>query len=404
MVRAHKRMIVLMTYWIVGILVLAASTALVNAQTQSRSITVGEIVVDEIQQAGQQHAYTFAGIAGQGASISLWAGGNFSLDTFLTLRNPDGIVIAEDNDSGERSDSYIEIILPVDGIYTIVVSGYVGTVGWYGLQVNLTGDATNPSAPVALPQGEPISSGVSVIGQIDVPAGENYYTFNVTAGQGVQISMWSGGNQTLDPLVVLVDPQGLVFAEDDNGAGQGTSSFMRVVTPLSGMYTIIARGANNSVGAYGLQMDFFTTEPEALPPVPDDPEQADPPVPDDTEPRPNLPPAPPIPATEVQDLSPGVAVNGRIVNAGDMDFYSFNGAQGQRISMSMWNGNNSNIDSYLILIGPDEQTLDVDDNGAGTGRNAYREVELPTTGTYVIVASGANGTTGAYGLIFDFLP
>ncbi|NJL54433.1 hypothetical protein HC928_04005 [bacterium] len=401
--RTQKLVIMVAAYGIVGILLLQAGIAPVIAQTQRRSITVGETVVNELRRAGERHAYTFVGTAGQGTSISLWAGGNFSLDTFLTLHDPTDKIIAEDNDSGEGSNSYIETILPLDGVYTIVVSGYVGTVGWYGLQLNLTGDATGITPPVDLPQGEPISSGVGVIGVIDAPTVENYYAFNAVAGQGVQIAMWSGGTQTLDPLVVLLDPQGLVFAEDDNGARQGTSSFMRVVTPISGTYTIIARGAHDSVGAYGLQMDFFTAEPDQLPPASDEPEQPSSPAPDEPTPRPNLPPAPPIPSNSVQDLAPGVAVNGRIVNAGDMDFYSFNGGQGQRISMSMWNGSNSDIDSYLMLIGPDKQAVDVDDNGAGNGRNAYREVELPTTGTYVIVASGANGTTGAYGLVFDFL-
>ncbi len=398
-----KLVVAVMVCTVVSMVLLHVGIVPITAQTQSRRITAGETVVDELRRAGEQHTYTFAGAEGQGASISLWAGGNFSLDTFLTLRDPNGVVIAEDNDSGEGSNSYIEIILPADGTYTIVVSGYVGTVGWYGLQLNLTDGATDTAPAVELPQGLPISSGVGEIGVIDTPEAENYYAFDAVAGQGVQIAMWSGGNQTLDPLVVLLDPQGYVFAEDDNGAGQGLNSFMRVVTPMSGTYTIIARGAKGTVGAYGLQMDFFTAESDSLPPESDGQEQPDPPAPDKPESRSSLPPAPPIPSNEVQDLSPGVAINGRIEEAGGMDFYSFNGGQGQRISMSMWNGSNSNIDSYLMLIGPDKQTVDVDDNGAGNGRNAYREVELPITGTYVIVASGANNTTGAYGLVFDFL-
>jgi hypothetical protein len=74
------------------------------------------------------------------------------------------------------------------------------------------------------------------------------------------------------------------------------------------------------------------------------------------------------------------------------------------ITASMWRGGNSPLDPYLILARPDGTVLTEDDNGAGDGVTAYMQYELPTDGTYILVATGTNDTTGPYGLVFSFNP
>ena len=75
--------------------------------------------------------------------------------------------------------------------------------------------------------------------------------------------------------------------------------------------------------------------------------------------------------------------------------YSFEGQAGQRIEIEMLS---QQIDPYLILVGPDQEDLGQDDDGAG-GRNARLDVRLPSTGTYTILANSYGaGERGNYQL------
>jgi hypothetical protein len=50
-----------------------------------------------------------------------------------------------------------------------------------------------------------------------------------------------------------------------------------------------------------------------------------------------------------------------------------------------------------VLIAPSGDVLAMDDDSL-TGRDALISLQLPQTGTYVVIASGALDTIGGYGL------
>ncbi len=66
----------------------------------------------------------------------------------------------------------------------------------------------------------------------------------------------------------------------------------------------------------------------------------------------------------------------------------------------MMNEDNSELDSFLKLLGPDGESLDDDDDDSGDNLNSkIARFELPETNTYTIVAYGYNNqSTGAYEL------
>ncbi|HEU4510023.1 MAG TPA: PQQ-binding-like beta-propeller repeat protein [Pyrinomonadaceae bacterium] len=106
-------------------------------------------------------------------------------------------------------------------------------------------------------------------------------------------------------------------------------------------------------------------------------------------------------------IAVGQTVNGNLSTSdcplGDgtfYDAYSFSGAAGQQIAVSM---TSSEFDTFLILNRPDGSVLSFDDDGGG-GTNSRIPpggfITLPVTGTYTIWANAfdASDTTGAYSL------
>ena len=57
-------------------------------------------------------------------------------DTVLALYDPNGDLLAEDDDSGVMASSRIVLELPVTGTYTVEVRGFGLSTGDYGLTVS----------------------------------------------------------------------------------------------------------------------------------------------------------------------------------------------------------------------------------------------------------------------------
>lgn len=99
----------------------------------------------------------------------------------------------------------------------------------------------------------------------------------------------------------------------------------------------------------------------------------------------------------------GPAVSGKLTDRSSVlpadnsffDLYSFEGRAGQQIAIEM---KSQEIDPYLILLGPNQQEIAQDDDGAG-GNNARITVRLPANGTYTLLANSSQARQlGAYTL------
>ena len=113
------------------------------------------------------------------------------------------------------------------------------------------------------------------------------------------------------------------------------------------------------------------------------------------------------PASGRQPPQP-IALNGAVINAtlgsGDnvlradnsyFDLYTFQGRAGQQVRIDMAS---QQIDSYLILLGPNGNEVAQDDDRGGRG-NASLVATLPASGTYLIIANSSEGRqAGAYRL------
>ena len=69
------------------------------------------------------------------------------------------------------------------------------------------------------------------------------------------------------------------------------------------------------------------------------------------------------------------------------DFWTFEGKAGQAVTVDMVS-DDSDLDTYLTILGPDLRLLDEDDNSGATTNSRIHAPALPSDGLYLIVAGG----------------
>ncbi|MFL6210874.1 MAG: pre-peptidase C-terminal domain-containing protein, partial [Pyrinomonadaceae bacterium] len=198
------------------------------------------------------------------------------------------------------------------------------------------------------------------------------YSFVGTAGQ--QITLTLNGTAPLDAYLILLAPDGVDIAEDDNGGG-GTNARIPATTgfatlPQTGTYLVFANSAGTGqFGSYTLNLSVATTN------------------------------CPSTPISTGQIVGALAASDCRLPADGSfIDVYTFNGAAGQQIAIFM---SSTDFDAFLFLLSPTGTDIADDDNSGG-GTNARIPgvsgfFTLPVTGTYTIYANSAlPNQTGNY--------
>ncbi len=222
--------------------------------------------------------YSFTGTPGQQIAIQL----SGSFDTFVNLKNPDGTVIASNDDGGGGTNSRIpatsgNFTIPAGttGTYVIEVTSYsTFATGSYSLTVTSAAASSSSSSAVITSSssstGNPCSSAMSAVSGVTNAGtlattdcntgarGAGYYTdryeFTGTSGQLIAIQLTSSA---FDSYLYLRNPSGVVITSNDDGGG-GTNSR---IPATSGNFTLSASGtyiievtsySTSRTGAYSL--------------------------------------------------------------------------------------------------------------------------------------------------------
>ena len=194
------------------------------------------------------NAYSFDGQAGQQILIEM---SSSDFDAYLILIGPDGESIGQDDDSGGDTNSRLIATLPAGGRYTILANTYsAGETGNYSLRAATTSarpTTQTPGGTRPAPQGV-ILREQGVLGansQVLEEDGSLYdqYQFQGQQGQRVTISMESS---EFDTYLLLVDPNGQLVDQNDDGSQGSTNSQIVATLPSSGTYTIIANAYDSS--------------------------------------------------------------------------------------------------------------------------------------------------------------
>jgi len=347
---------------------------------QDRTIAVGQSMYGELtthdpvarSRRAPYQVWTLDGRRGQRVQIDLRSQ---SFDAYLVLRDEDGFVIGSDDDSGDNSDARIHTVLPRNGHYRIVVTGFSeGALGMYALSVS------GWEAPDAAPPGQAASIAVGetkdgILEPGDEIAGDgpfqDRWTVALREGQRLRVDLHSSD---FDAYLVLLGPDGTQLAsDDDSGEGNDASIGFRAAT--AGTYTVLATsyGDNVHVGAYRLTVaeesgDF--AEPGMAASISDG-------------------------ETKAGRLETGDSSGRR----GYEDHWTFQGRAGRLARIDVVA---PSFDAYAVLL-YNGMPLDSNDDG-GEGTNARLMTVLPSTGTYTLVVSpyASSSRSGRYTVALAF--
>lgn len=345
----------------------AQTTTAVAEPALADGANTGELTSDDrtLQSGENFDAYVYQGRAGERLSLSLRTD---EFDPYLMVRGPG---VTEDNDDVSEHDlnSGIDLTLPEDGLYRVIVTSYQpGERGRYTLTA---GSVTDQGAVVldgTLRVDAPSSGELSA--SDPTRQGGQYFeswAFEGTAGESITLELTS---HDFDTFLILRAPNGSEESNDDISR-RDTDSRINMILPESGTYRVLA--SSYLAGAEGL---YSLSIGRA----------------DRTD----------VPVQSVESTSDGLAlgasVEGRLVRRdaqlGSGEYYDtivFDGRAGQGVTLTM---ESSQFDTYLMLRGPGDVSLDNDD---AEGTNSRIETTLPMDGEYSILATSyAPGETGRY--------
>ena len=337
-----------------GAFELALEVVSFGGDEDGAELSYGDAFTGGLYPEGDADSFTFAGEAGDVVDIALDSG---DFDPVLEL-SVSGEVVAFDDDGGVGYNSRLsEFVLPVTGTYAISVRGYHSdAAGAYSLSLDQV------ESPFVF-AGEAELGGTS--GELASPGQIILYVLVVDASAELQVDLVS---EDFDAFLVLYSGGDLSdrsaanrIAADDDG-GEGLNSRLSQVVGV-GDYLIEVRSYSDvSSGAYEL-----TVALDALPGDED--------------------------ATGPLLLALGDIAEGKVLPAGDVDEYVFDGAAGDVVNISL---TSPDFDTFLELE-LDGVLIASNDDG-GEGLNSLLEgFVLPASGQYVVLARPLSSySTGAY--------
>jgi hypothetical protein len=358
-----------------AVLLLAAAAGAAAAQTPQppRRIGLGESRDGELSASdpvtrsrrAPYQVWTLEGRRGQRVVIDMTSA---DFDSYLMLRDADGMNLATDDDGGDGTNARIRTSLPRDGTYRIVATAFSADGrGRYALAVSgwqAPGPGPGTVTPIAFGQSLEgvLEPGDSV--SIDGPL-EDRWTFEAPANGRVRVEMRSGD---FDAYLIVLSPDGRQLASDDDGLGD-RDAVVSVRTPQAGRYTILATsfGENQVSGSYRLDL------------IDDAGNYADP--------------------GRKANIATGETREGRLEEGdnsgtrGWQDEWAFSGRAGQVVRVDV---TSRQFDPYITLL-RDGVPVDSNDDG-GEGTNARLTTTLPGAGLYTLVVSSytQNRTGGRY--------
>lgn len=167
---------------------------------------------------------------GAGQVLTLTTESDTGLDTVLTLLGPDGRAVAE-NDDYRSEDLTSRVIYgsATAGRYVAVITGYGGATGgfelnvFHGLDQGLSSEArTLSESTVSLSAGQ-----TEVRQEIDLTR------------EDILVASTFALSETLDTTLTLIDPSGVVVAENDDGPDGSLNSQIIHQPARAGRYTLV---------------------------------------------------------------------------------------------------------------------------------------------------------------------
>lgn len=183
-----------------------------------------------------EQTYTFEAQAGDSIIATL---SSEVFDPYLTLRGPDGLDIAYNDDFAGLDSQVGPVTLPETGEYTLAVSSYttyedLPTTGDFTLQVyTVSLDEITPDEPASV--------------TFSADTQQHYFSFEAEVGDVIDINVTS--EDDTDTLLTLTDSTGSVItSDDDSGEGYNPEIYQYSLS-TSGTYTLLITTADTTGSA-----------------------------------------------------------------------------------------------------------------------------------------------------------
>ncbi|MFT4703633.1 MAG: hypothetical protein ACI81R_001325 [Bradymonadia bacterium] len=341
-----------------------SATEIQAGQPQRGALAQGD---DTLRTGEWQDTYMLQARRGQSFDVSVQSR---EFNPYLLVRGPGGLSQENDDASPRDTNSALSFAAAADGpIVVVVTSQAPGESGAYAVSVS-----EGASAPISSVQA--IGSGQTARGELTQvsPDGvrfEQRFSFQGNGGQRAQIQVAA---TDFEATVRVEGPSGFVDEVRDRSRNNQATE-LSTTLPVNGPYEIVVSSQSTQQrGTFGLtlQLGNATQATQAV-----------------------------GSADGGGALAIGQTTEGRLrrndlqLTTGEhYDVYTFEGRAGQGVTIEMMS---DNIDTYMILRGPNDYGMDNDDGAEGT--NSRLEAALPADGQYTILATTyAAGETGPYAL------
>ena len=232
--------------------------------------------------------------------------------------------------------------------------------------------------------GETIQSGLSAQDCFFDPLVNAYskqYTFEAKQGQSINIALESS---EIDTYLLLLAPNGAIFALDDDGLERfGSSSRIPALSgnlklPIAGKYTIVATTFDpDEVGAFSLRLEFAEVAGQS----PVEPAKIA-----------------GCPATVTGALTDASSRLGRRGDLYPTEVFQFPGRIGQQVTLE---ASSAAVDTFLYLVGPGGALVATGTDHDGTGKARVVSV-LRESGSFTVeVSSFSPFSRGAFALTVE---
>lgn len=292
--------------------------------------------------------FSFAGNAGETASVMVRPAAGTGLRPMVELFNPGGEVIATAQSTTSNADGAALITaVPLNetGIYFLIVTAEGGTTGGFALSYGIGAAHTDIFRGI-------VTAEQRTEGSLLQPGLRDVWQIALNAGDAITIAV-SPGSGRLDPLVELVSADGTLLAKDDNSGGNKAALLRYVAIQTSGLYLIKVNDATGvNQGIYTLLWRYVQAAPTATPA----PEQVT------------------------------LAAIGDTVNQNEYRFYTFQGELGQQIRIQV-QALSGGFDPVAVLIAPDGTVIAEGDDSGATLNPDFTAL-LPDDGTYTVRVNG----------------
>ena len=228
------------------VLLLVALPALAQTATPIPSgtpIGIGDTINGSLTLAQPSTTYTLDAEAGQAVIITLTSP---DMDTYLTLQDGNGRLIAENDDYDGTNSRIQSIVLPQASSYNIIVESY-GQHGGSGAQ------AGSFTLTVAEQHIERIEYSQTIQSSLTQAELTKDYVFTGQAGDAIMITL---NSNDFNSYLHLLDSSGSELISNDDSGGSLNSLIGPYTLPSTGSYTIRASSlSSDTPGAFTLSLN-----------------------------------------------------------------------------------------------------------------------------------------------------